>query len=91
MLKQNPRADVGLHFAITSEWDNVKWRPLTDCSTLKNEDGYFYPMLFKNKFYPGQAIMDHTYQLADIEKEMRAASPGTGNIPLPSSCTAARR
>lgn len=72
MLKQNPRVDVGLHFAITSEWDNVKWRPISDCASLKNEDGYFYPMLFKNKFYPGQAVMDHTYKLEDIEKEMRA-------------------
>jgi CubicO group peptidase (beta-lactamase class C family)/predicted glycoside hydrolase/deacetylase ChbG (UPF0249 family) len=72
MLNNNPRVDVGLHFAITSEWDNVKWRPLSDCPSLKNEDGYFYPMLFKNKFYPGQAIMDHTYKLDDIEKEMRA-------------------
>jgi CubicO group peptidase (beta-lactamase class C family)/predicted glycoside hydrolase/deacetylase ChbG (UPF0249 family) len=72
MLKNNPRIDVGLHFAITSEWDNVKWRPLTDCPSLKNEDGYFYPMLFKNKNYPGQSIMDHTYTLSDIEKELRA-------------------
>ncbi len=72
MLKNNPRVDVGLHFAITSEWDNVKWRPLTDCATLRNEDGYFYPMLFKNKNYPGQAILDHTYKLEDIEKELRA-------------------
>jgi CubicO group peptidase (beta-lactamase class C family)/predicted glycoside hydrolase/deacetylase ChbG (UPF0249 family) len=72
MLQQNPRVDVGLHFAITSEWDNIKWRPLTDCPTLKNADGYFYPMLFKNKNYPGQAIMDHTYKVEDIEKELRA-------------------
>jgi CubicO group peptidase (beta-lactamase class C family)/predicted glycoside hydrolase/deacetylase ChbG (UPF0249 family) len=72
MLIQNPRVDVGLHFAITSEWDNVKWRPISECTSLKNEDGYFYPMLFKNKFYPGQAVMDHTYKLEDIEKEMRA-------------------
>jgi CubicO group peptidase (beta-lactamase class C family)/predicted glycoside hydrolase/deacetylase ChbG (UPF0249 family) len=72
MLKQNPRADVGLHFAITSEWDNIKWRPLTDCSTIKNEDGYFYHMLFKNKNYPGQAVMDHPFKIEDIEKELRA-------------------
>ena len=72
MLKQNPRVDVGLHFAITSEWDNVKWRPLTDCASLKNEDGYFYPMIHKNKNYPGQAILDHNYKVEDIEKEMRA-------------------
>jgi predicted glycoside hydrolase/deacetylase ChbG (UPF0249 family) len=72
MLQQNPRADVGLHFAITSEWDNIKWRPVSDCPSLKNEDGYFFPMLFKNKNYPGQAIMDHTYKVEDIEKELRA-------------------
>jgi len=72
MLKQNPRVDVGLHFAITSEWDNVKWRPLTDCASLKNEDGYFYPMIRKNKNYPGQAIADHAFKVEDIEKELRA-------------------
>jgi len=72
MLAQNPRVDAGLHFAITSEWDNVKWRPLTDCKSLKNEDGYFYPMIFKNKNYPGQSIMDHAYKPEDIEKELRA-------------------
>ena len=72
LLQQNPRVDVGLHFAITSEWDNVKWRPLTDCNSLKNSDGYFYPMIFKNKNYPGQAVMDNAYKIDDIEKELRA-------------------
>lgn len=72
MLANNPRIDVGLHFAITSEWDNIKWRPLTDVPSLENVDGYFYPMLFKNKNYPGQAILDNAWKLGDIEKEMRA-------------------
>jgi predicted glycoside hydrolase/deacetylase ChbG (UPF0249 family) len=72
MLQKNPRLDVGLHFAITSEWDNVKWRPLTDAASLKNSDGYFYQMLFKNKFYPGQAILDNPWKPEDIEKELRA-------------------
>lgn len=72
LLANNPRIDVGLHFAITSEWDNIKWRPLTDVPSLKNPDGYFYPMLFKNKNYPGQAILDNAWKLADVEKEMRA-------------------
>lgn len=72
MLKHHPRADVGLHFAITSEWDNIKWRPLTDCQSLKDEDGYFYPMLFKNKNYPGKAVMDQAFKVEDIEKELRA-------------------
>lgn len=72
MLQQIPRADVGLHFAITSEWDNIKWRPVSDCPSITNEDGYFYPMLYKNFNYPGQAIMDHAWKLEDIERELRA-------------------
>lgn len=70
-LASNPRVDVGLHFAITSEWDNIKWRPVSDCPSLTNEDGYFYPMLYKNKNYPGQAVVDHTWNLGDIERELR--------------------
>jgi len=72
LLNQNPRIDVGLHFAITSEWDNVKWRPLTDASSLRNEDGYFYPMIYPNKDYPKQAVMDNAWKIEDVEKEMRA-------------------
>lgn len=72
LLKQNPRIDVGVHLAITSEWDNMKWRPLSDCPSLKDEDGYFYPMIWPNKNYPGSAIKDHDWKLEDIEKEFRA-------------------
>jgi predicted glycoside hydrolase/deacetylase ChbG (UPF0249 family) len=72
MLKENPNVDVGIHLAITSEWDNVKWRPLTDCPSLMDEDGYFYPMVWPNKNYPGKAINDHPVNVAEIEKEFRA-------------------
>ncbi|GGD56222.1 hypothetical protein GCM10011514_20380 [Emticicia aquatilis] len=72
MLTENPKTDVGLHFAITSEWDNIKWRPLTDCPSIRNADGYFYPMLFHNNNYPNQAIMDNAWKIEDIEKELRA-------------------
>jgi CubicO group peptidase (beta-lactamase class C family)/predicted glycoside hydrolase/deacetylase ChbG (UPF0249 family) len=72
MLEKNPKIDVGLHFAITSEWDNVKWRPLTAAPSLRNKDGYFYPMLFHNKNYPMQAIMDNDWKIEDIETELRA-------------------
>ncbi|MBX2953836.1 MAG: serine hydrolase [Leadbetterella sp.] len=72
MLQENPGIDVGLHFALTSEWDNVKWRPLTEAKSLRNADGYFYSMIQKNSYYPGQAIMDHGFELRDIEMELRA-------------------
>ena len=42
MLRENPGLDVGVHLTITSEWENVKWRPLTKCTTLVDKDGYFY-------------------------------------------------
>jgi CubicO group peptidase (beta-lactamase class C family)/predicted glycoside hydrolase/deacetylase ChbG (UPF0249 family) len=72
MLNDNPKVDVGLHFAITSEWDNVKWRPLTAAKSLRNADGYFYPMLFHNNLYDGQAVTDNKWNIADIETELRA-------------------
>ena len=48
MLKENPGLDVGIHLALTSEWENVKWRPLTHCPSLVDENGYFYPMMGPN-------------------------------------------
>ena len=72
MLQQLPDADVGVHLAITSEWDNIKWRPLSDCRSLRDDDGYFYPMVWANKNYPNRAIKDHPFDVADIEKEFRA-------------------
>jgi predicted glycoside hydrolase/deacetylase ChbG (UPF0249 family) len=72
LLQQNPTVDVGIHLAITSEWDNVKWRPVSDCKTLKNADGYFFPMIWPNKNYPGQAIRENNWSIDDIEKEFRA-------------------
>jgi len=30
---------VGLHLTVTCEWDRYRWRPLTDSSSLRAEDG----------------------------------------------------
>ena len=72
LLQQNPGVDVGIHLAITSEWENIKWRPITDCPSLKDANGYFYPMVFPNKNYSGQSISENNWKIADIEKEFRA-------------------
>jgi len=72
LLNENPGVDVGLHLDLSSEWENIKWRPLSDCPSLKNADGYFYPMIFPNSNYPGQSLSEHKWTLADIEKEFRA-------------------
>jgi chitin disaccharide deacetylase len=72
MLAENPGVDVGIHLAITSEWDNVKWRPVSYSPSLTDADGYFYPMIWPNKNYPQKALLENKWTAADIEKEFRA-------------------
>jgi predicted glycoside hydrolase/deacetylase ChbG (UPF0249 family) len=72
MLEENPGVDVGVHLAITSEWDNVKWRPLTDCKSIRDADGYFFPFIHDNPNYPGRSVRENKWKLEDIEKEFRA-------------------
>jgi predicted glycoside hydrolase/deacetylase ChbG (UPF0249 family) len=72
LLRQNPGIDVGIHLDLTSEWENIKWRPLSDCKSLKDSDGYFFPMVYPNKNYPGKAITENKWKLEDVEKEFRA-------------------
>lgn len=72
LLKQTPGLDPGVHLTLSSEWENIKWRPLTGNSSLTNTQGYFYPMIFPNRNYPNQALSEQHWQLADIEKEFRA-------------------
>jgi predicted glycoside hydrolase/deacetylase ChbG (UPF0249 family) len=72
MLKENPGADVGIHLALTSEWETIKYRPLTDCPSLRDSNGYFFPMAFPNKNYPGKSIKENNWNMADVEKELRA-------------------
>jgi predicted glycoside hydrolase/deacetylase ChbG (UPF0249 family) len=72
MLTENTNVDVGIHLALSSEWDNVKWRPVSDCPSLRDADGYFWPMIFPNKNYPGRALVENSWKIDDVEKEFRA-------------------
>ncbi|RBP45270.1 hypothetical protein DES53_103268 [Roseimicrobium gellanilyticum] len=72
MLTQRPEVDVGIHLCLSSEWDNVKWRPLTECPSLRDADGFFFPMIFPNKNYPGRSLAENKWKLEEIEKEFRA-------------------
>ncbi len=72
LLEENPSLDVGVHLALTSEWDNVKWRPLTGCPSLQDADGYFHPMIFPNRNYPSRSLLEQSWKLGEIEAEFRA-------------------
>ena len=74
MLRDNPGLDVGLHITLTSEWENVKWRPLTHCPSLTDEYGYFLPFVFPNAAHPGKSLMERreSIRLPEVEAELRA-------------------
>lgn len=72
MLENAPGLDVGVHLAITSEWENVKWRPLTQAPSLTDERGYFHPMMTPNPNYPGQSVVENGFDPAELEAEFRA-------------------
>lgn len=72
MLAENPGVDVGVHLALSSEWENIKWRPVSVCPSLTDSDGYFQPMIWPNKNYPGRSLSENKWKIEEIEKEFRA-------------------
>ncbi len=73
MLNENSGLDVGVHLTITSEWSKTKWRPLTNCPSLVDDDGYFFAQVWKNdNFPPGSSISESDWNIDEIEKELRA-------------------
>jgi len=73
LLRENPGLDVGVHLALTSEWDNVKWRPLTHAPSLVDADGYFFPAVQPRAgAAPGASIKESRWTIAEVERELRA-------------------
>jgi chitin disaccharide deacetylase len=72
MLAAHPTVDVGVHLTLTSEWDNVKWRPLTSGASLRDADGFFYPKVFRDPRYPKRSVAENPVKLDEIEREFRA-------------------
>jgi predicted glycoside hydrolase/deacetylase ChbG (UPF0249 family) len=73
MLKECPGLDVGVHITITSEWENIKWGPLTCAPSLTDDNGYFYPMIWPNKeFGEDRALKAQDWKIEEVEAEMRA-------------------
>lgn len=73
LIKETPGVDVGVHLALTSEWERVKWRPLTNAPTLVDADGYFRPMTRQRAdFPPDTGFLDARPSLEEVERELRA-------------------
>jgi chitin disaccharide deacetylase len=63
-LNENPEIDVGIHLCLTSEWERVKWRPLTASPSLVDKDGYFHPTT--------RGLHGTNPKPEEIERELRA-------------------
>lgn len=73
LLKENPSLDVGIHLTLNSEWENIKWGPLTNAPSLVDENGYFLPMTWPDEAYPAnRALGTSNWNLDEIERELRA-------------------
>jgi hypothetical protein len=73
LLKENPGLDAGVHLALTSEWDNVKWRPLTSAPSISDDDGYLLPLVQPRAgAIPGRSLRERKWSLEEIERELRA-------------------
>lgn len=73
LLQAHPDLDVGVHLALTSEWEGVKWRPLTHGPSLVDENGYFYPLVQPRTGYPaGTSVKEANPNLTEVERELRA-------------------
>jgi hypothetical protein len=73
MLKEVPGYDVGVHLTLTSEWENIKWGPVSCAPSLTDEDGYFYPMYWSNdRFPPERTFLGNDWKIEEVEQELRA-------------------
>jgi predicted glycoside hydrolase/deacetylase ChbG (UPF0249 family) len=73
LLKDKPDIDVGIHLCLTSEWEDVKWGPLTHAPSLVDVDGHFYPMTRQRKdFPPKTGFLDAGPKPEEVERELRA-------------------
>lgn len=73
LLNAHPGLDVGVHLVLTSEWENFKWVPKASVPSLVDSNGFFFPMVWRNNLLPAHtSIQESNWQLADVEKELRA-------------------
>ncbi|MBX3010263.1 MAG: ChbG/HpnK family deacetylase [Caldilineaceae bacterium] len=73
LLQAQPTYDVGVHLTLTSEWENMKWRPLSAATSLVDDDGYFCHTYRRGQHYPERhPFCEIAWTAADVELELRA-------------------
>jgi predicted glycoside hydrolase/deacetylase ChbG (UPF0249 family) len=67
MCLEHPEWCVGVHLTMNAEWQDYRWKPLlpmTEVSSLVDEDGYFYPT--------AEASLAANPLPEEVNKELRA-------------------
>jgi predicted glycoside hydrolase/deacetylase ChbG (UPF0249 family) len=73
MLNDNPGLDVGVHLTLTSEWETIKWGPLTHAPSLADPNGHFFPTTSQRKdFPPHTGFIQANPKIEEVERELRA-------------------
>jgi len=72
LLNANSKVDVGIHLTLTSEWEAMKWRPLTRAKSLVDENGHFLPLLLPRSGDERPCLAEADWSIDDITQELRA-------------------
>ncbi|WP_460077258.1 ChbG/HpnK family deacetylase [Roseibium sp. ROS1] len=72
LLNAHSEIDVGIRLTLTSEWDAVKWRPLTQAASLTDELGNFLPLLTQRDGDSRRCLSEANWSLDEVSNEFRA-------------------
>lgn len=64
--KTHPKADLGIHLTLNSEWSHYKWGPVSNRGEVKS-------LLDKNQYFPDNLdyVSEHA-KIEEVEQELRA-------------------
>src|SRR5271167_3086799 len=64
--KQHPDADLGIHLALTSEWTDLRWGPVSGASKVAS-------LVDSNGYFPSDTPeVDQNAKMPDVEYELRS-------------------
>lgn len=72
LFKDRPDVDIGIHLTLTSEWDGVKWRPLTHAPSLVDRHGSFLPLLQDRPGDDRPSLSGGRWSIEEVAAEFRA-------------------
>lgn len=72
LLADHPEIDVGIHLTLSSEWEAVKWRPLSSAPGLVDRHGFFLPLLQERSGDDRPSLSGRNWNIDEVAAEFRA-------------------